>query len=244
VILRLALAQARSQMRYALWTAVFITLALGAVAFTLLIVATQRAMWEDNGRLELTDRAHLVGGPQFFGAVPDGSDNLYGPAELQVTVEDVDRALAEAIAGGSDVAALRSWAVVSRPATVFPQLIVAAATGDYDWDLVVAEGRLPRNGEILLNARVADELHLGVGDSLDLLYRLHPPSAEEPATESDWHTFEISGLARSCDSESTLLEGSGRARTTRTCRGRSPAPPPARWRAPSAPSTRRGTPHR
>jgi ABC-type lipoprotein release transport system permease subunit len=197
MILRLAAEQARSQRRFTIWTAALMTLALTSVAFALMLVATQRAMWDDAIRVSLADRAHIVVGPQYFGEVPDVES--LPPAWDLMSVEEVDRSVAEAIANGSDVAAIREWAVVTRPTTSFSQLMLAAATGDYDWDLVLASGRLPGNGEILLNARVADELNLGVGDTIDLNYALHPPTSGEPVVEADWHTFTISGLSRAAD---------------------------------------------
>ncbi len=197
MILRLAAEQARSQKRYTIWTAALMTLALTSVAFALMLVATQRAMWDDAIRVSLADRAHIVVGPQYFGEVPDVES--LPPSWDLMSVEEVDRSVAEAIANGSDVAAIREWAVVTRPTTSFPQLMLAAATGDYDWDLVLASGRLPGDGEILLNARVADELGLGVGDTIDLYYALHPQTIGEPVVEADWHTYTISGLSRAAD---------------------------------------------
>ncbi len=206
MILRLAAEQARSQKRYTIWTAALMTLALAFVSFGLLLVATQRAMWEDVQRASLYDRTEGIVGAQFFGEQPDAGGMFYGG---NPSVADVDQSLAEAIADGSDVAAVRQWSVVSRPVTAFPYFPIAAATGDYDWDLVLAEGSLPGDGEILLDARIASELDLGVGDTIDLLYRLHQPSAEEPASEADWHTYTISGLARSCGVGGTLIPDAG-----------------------------------
>lgn len=173
MILRLALAQARSQKRYAAWTAAFIALTLGLVTYAFALIETER------GFDSLTARAYGLAGEHLgYADVMTGNPPESSRAPSNTSTEAIDAALDAAIADGSDVVAVRTapFAVVENASShvVWPSgwtyqgststPYVGAVKGAYEWDLVLAEGEAPGHGEIALSADLAADLGVGIGD--------------------------------------------------------------------------------
>lgn len=207
MILRLAIAQARAQKRYTIWTAAFIALALGLVSFSFGLIETQAAFDSLTSRASGMDGEHLGGRDVMTGSPPNSSR-----AASNTSTEAIDATLDAAIADGSDVVAARTalFTVVENPAshvvwrsgwayegsTSMPY--VAAVRGPYPWDVVLAEGRAPRDGEIALSAALASDLGVGIGDPLLVRQdREHEARRQALGVDASRHTLVISGLLRS-----------------------------------------------
>lgn len=199
MILKLALAQARSQKRYTVWTAVLLTLVLTFTTFGLILFANQLIINRDvqgaqgGGRenTALVESVVAVDSPNSYATYPTDS----------VSAEDFDRAIEAAIADGSDVVAVRQASVqeyLPLPEVGWvPQIDVLAVTGDYDWNVMLVEGNPPDPGEIAISAQWARNRDVGVGDSIRLAtYQWVGPYDDTPPTT--WTTYEISGLVKSC----------------------------------------------
>ncbi len=170
MMLRLAAEQARSHRRYTLWTAGFMTAALALITFALCVIQTEYTVNALNYGAVASSRVHHGFAQTLPGRVP-GDEGAYVHS-----TEEIDAALDAAISAGSDVVASRVTYVdivtVGAPPSgtdggdsmSASDIRANAVRGDYDWTHILAGGRPPGDGEIVLSARVAAVLGVSIGD--------------------------------------------------------------------------------
>jgi hypothetical protein len=198
MIFRLALAQARTQKRYTAWTAALLTLVLTFTTFGLIVFANQQIINHDIQDAWGGERAHTALVESVLGI--DSPDDAVYPTD-SFPAEEVDRALADALADGSDVVAVRQASVQEYSPTPaiewIPSVDLLAVTGDYAWDVMLVDGAPPGPGEIAISAQWARDGELSVGDSVRLSAYQWSGQPDDASLLS-WNTYQISGLVKSC----------------------------------------------
>ncbi|MBN2176568.1 MAG: FtsX-like permease family protein [Demequinaceae bacterium] len=200
MILRLAVEQVRSQRRYTLWTAALLAATTGLVAFALTMYSTERAFDDLTARANGGDRENHGYATTVVGNVPESTD----PMAVHSTLE-IDQALTQAMLNGSDVVATRMVPLDLHDHNLntnspYFDLLVIAVRGDFDWDLVLAEGNPPTVTQIALSSAIAEELGVGIGDVISVA-----PDGHEVSVRNGqgiyYPTYDlwISGLLRSND---------------------------------------------
>lgn len=190
MILTLVREQLRAQRTALIWTAVVVAAAMGFSTYTLVTGATRAATnaYAEDFRPVYMPKGAVVRLTDLGAA---GSIDDYGTA---TTTSALDRHLAATNDGGSDAwAAASEWGTVATlPAIGRNQelsgVTIMATWGATPWETILAEGRAPLAGEIVLPARVARELNVGIGDDVEIL---HPSASPGPALA----TQTVSGIA-------------------------------------------------
>jgi len=194
VILTLIREQLRAQRTALIWTAVVVAAAMGFSTYTLVTGATRAATnaYEEDFRPDYMPRGAMVRLTDLGAA---GSIDDYGAA---TTTTALARDIAASNDDGSDAwAAASEWGTVATvPAAgrnqAWSGVTIMATWGATPWQTILAEGRAPLAGEIVLPAHVARDLGVGVGDAVDIL---HPRATPGPALA----TRIVSGIAYDID---------------------------------------------
>lgn len=185
MILRLVREQLRSHGRYGAWTTALLAAGMALASFTLITLATLISSnsvtadldpsWRENG-------AYLL---SVEGGLPAGA---VSPETIEMPVGQVE-ALLDDVAGLPGVTAERRIDSSIEGLDFFQ---AGALRTPIAWDDYLAEGAPPTTGQIVVNASVADQLGISVGQRLELL----PPHVHG-GDMTPGVSFVVSGLSRS-----------------------------------------------
>lgn len=192
MILTLVREQLRTQRTGLLWTAFVLAGAVGFSTYASVTGATDAAI---DGYTYGIDPGHLPHAAllQLADLAPGSQNAEQGSTDHAAVF--LASTLAISNASGSD-----AWAISSRNGIVgttaenglvqdSASVSVVATWGATPWDEILAKGRPPLAGEIVLPAATARDLRVGIGDSVDML---------ELGQQAAWHrlaSHTISGLS-------------------------------------------------
>lgn len=165
MIWQLAREQLRSQKRFIAWTGGMLVAVLTLATYSVVMSATEHQNNGDIYAITGADDAHHA----YVMSYVDRSGDVAGDTEDGVApLVTVDEAIAQAVKGGSDLQATRRLDVfVVDPSDSSSGLV--AMTGDVDWDSLMVAGSPPAAGQVAISARIASQLGVEVGDSLDAI---------------------------------------------------------------------------
>lgn len=164
MIWKLTREQLRSQRRFVAWTAALLTAAIALASFAAISTTTQISNDLHAQRIEGYDDLYM-GYANSSVNDPDDADGA-----SYVSTAEVDAQIQAAIESGSDIQVSRDtylWATGAAMNQMYSSFIVAIG-GEYSWEDILVEGRAPASGEIALSRRIADDIDVGIGDSIDV----------------------------------------------------------------------------
>ncbi|NYI40161.1 FtsX-like permease family protein [Demequina lutea] len=192
MILTLIREQLRTQRSYVIWAATLIAATVAVVAFAMGLGATQQAHAQFGNTLQGHPFEHgaFVIAPGSEAATPPVSSSSQNAS---MTWEQLRTTVAQAQADG-----VRAVATASIPLTIVPgdgspaasrgplTWNATAVVGDFPWSQVLARGKAPRSGEVVLSPWMAQGLGVDVGDTLRYTVDGSPAG-----------TFKVSGVSYS-----------------------------------------------
>lgn len=200
MIWQLAREQLRSQRRYVVWTAAMLTAGIALATYASVTGSTQVANELSAQRIAGADKPFHGGvssDPSRPTFVPPVAERGANADTSWASLNEVDAAVADAIAAGSDVRAHRPTALFLTNVMEddYYRSRVELTVGDIDWDQILVEGRPPASGEVAISGWVAQTLDASIGDTVpaqgDQALRNGDASLVGPSAE-----LRVSGITR------------------------------------------------